>query len=120
MNFIQNHKTNIAGEPGESDSTLVEVAKPKLKKLPLYRVILLNDDYTPMEFVVAILIDIFGMSEEAAVQVMLHVHEKGVGVCGVFIREIAESKVELVMNTAISNQHPLQCTMEPDDSDENE
>ena len=120
MVMIRNQKIVNADEPDQSDSTLVEVAKPKLKKPPLYKVILLNDDYTPMEFVVSILIDIFGMTEESAVQVMLHVHEKGVGVCGVFTREIAETKVELVMNMAQHSQHPLQCTMEPEDDGQDE
>ncbi|MGH1428178.1 MAG: ATP-dependent Clp protease adapter ClpS [Arenicella sp.] len=105
-------------EPDHSEGALVEVAQPKLKKPPLYKVILLNDDYTPMEFVVAILQDIFRLSEEESVQVMLHVHQKGVGICGVYTREIAETKVELVMQAANNNQHPLQCTMEPDADDE--
>jgi len=105
-------------DPDQQDGVMVQAAKPKLKKPPLYRVILLNDDYTPMEFVVSILKDIFQMNEEEAVQVMLHVHQKGVGVCGVFTREIAETKVELVMQAANNHQHPLQCTMEPDDDDE--
>lgn len=97
-----------------SEGVLVEVAQPKLKKPPLYKVILLNDDFTPMEFVVAVLKDIFGRNDEEAVQIMLHVHEKGVGICGVYTREIAETKVELVMQAATNNQHPLQCSMEPD------
>jgi len=97
---------------------VVELDKPKLKKPPLYRVILLNDDYTPMEFVVSILMDFFSMTQDEAIQIMLHVHQKGVGVCGVFTREIAESKVEQVMQTAMDNQHPLQCSMEPDEDDE--
>jgi len=75
-----------------SDDAVIELAKPKLKRPPLYRVVLLNDDYTPMEFVVDILNSIFGMSEEAAVQVMLQVHQKGAGVCGIFTREIAETE----------------------------
>jgi ATP-dependent Clp protease adaptor protein ClpS len=103
-----------------SDGALVELAKPKLKKPPLYRVILLNDDFTPMEFVVAILQEIFQLTEEASVQVMLHVHQKGFGICGVYTREIAESKVQLVMDAAQSHQHPLQCTMEPDSEDDDE
>jgi len=107
-----------SNEPDHSDGALVETAKPKLKKPPLYKVILLNDDFTPMEFVVAVLQDIFRKTEEEAVQVMLHVHQKGVGICGVYTREIAETKVELVMQAATNNQHPLQCTMEPDVDDE--
>ncbi len=90
----------------------VQQAKPKLKRPPLYRVILLNDDYTPMEFVVEVLISFFNMSKERATQVMLHVHNRGVGVCGIFSKEIAESKVALVNEYARSNEHPLLCTME--------
>ncbi len=91
-----------------------QAAKPKLKKPPLYKVVLLNDDYTPMEFVVFVLCNIFNMSEEKAYQVMMHVHEKGVGVCGVYTRDIAETKVEQVMQLALGNEHPLQCRMEPE------
>jgi len=107
-----------SSDPDHSDGVLVEAAKPKLKKPPLYKVILLNDDYTPMEFVIAILQDIFQKTEEQAVQIMLHVHQKGVGICGVYTREIAETKVELVMQAANNHQHPLQCAMEPDDDDD--
>ncbi|MCB1851474.1 MAG: ATP-dependent Clp protease adapter ClpS [Gammaproteobacteria bacterium] len=96
--------------PG-GDLTLQE-AKPKLKRPPLYKVILLNDDYTPMEFVVQVLESFFSMDKEKATQVMLHVHTRGVGVCGVFTREIAETKVSQVNDYARSNQHPLLCTME--------
>ena len=105
-------------EPDHSDGVLVESAKPKLKKPPLYKVLLLNDDFTPMDFVIAILKDIFQKSEEESVQVMLHVHQKGVGICGVYTREIAETKVELVMQAANNHEHPLQCTMEPDVEDD--
>ncbi|MCP5418202.1 MAG: ATP-dependent Clp protease adapter ClpS [Chromatiaceae bacterium] len=97
-------------DPG-GDLTLQE-AKPKLKRPPLYKVILLNDDYTPMEFVVQVLESFFSMDKEKATQVMLHVHTRGVGVCGVFTREIAETKVSQVNDYARSNQHPLLCTME--------
>ena len=108
-------------EPLYSDSLAVETAKPKLKRPPLYRVILLNDDYTTMEFVIQVLVDIFHHSEERAAQIMLHVHQKGAGICGVYTREIAESKVEQVLEYARQNKHPLQCTMEPDtDSDKDE
>jgi len=71
-----------------------------------------------MEFVVSVLQDIFRKTEEEAIQVMLHVHQKGIGICGVYTREIAETKVELVMQAATNNQHPLQCTMEPDVDDD--
>ena len=90
----------------------VEDAKPKLKPPPLYKVILLNDDFTPMGFVVEILRYFFGMSEEKATRVMLQVHTRGSGVCGVFSRDIAETKVELVNEYSRQNQHPLLCTME--------
>ena len=86
--------------------------KPKVKKPSLWRVLLLNDDYTPMEFVVFVLQRFFGMDEQAAAQIMLHVHQKGVGNCGVFPYEIAETKVSQVIDFARKNQHPLQCTME--------
>lgn len=90
----------------------VEEARPKLKEPPLYRVFLLNDDYTPMEFVVDILESVFGMERTRATQVMLEVHTKGKGVCGVFNFEIAETKVAQVMTIANQHQHPLLCTME--------
>ena len=90
----------------------LQEAKPKLKRPPLYKVMLLNDDYTPMEFVVQVLEYFFRMDREKATQIMLHVHTRGVGVCGVFTREIAETKVAQVNDYARSNQHPLLCTME--------
>nr|MBX2846893.1 ATP-dependent Clp protease adapter ClpS [Acidiferrobacterales bacterium] len=80
--------------------------------------LLLNDDYTTMEFVVLVLRSIFNHSEEKAAQIMLHVHQKGSGICGVYTREVAESKVEQVVKLALDNQHPLQCTMEPDTEDD--
>ena len=91
---------------------VVEEAKPEIKEPPLYRVVLLNDDYTPMEFVVNILESIFGMERTRATQVMLEVHTKGKGVCGVYNFEIAETKVAQVMGLAQQHQHPLLCTME--------
>ena len=90
----------------------VEEERPSVKKPPLYRVVLLNDDYTPMEFVVEILETIFGMERTRATQVMLEVHTKGKGVCGVYNYEIAETKVAQVMGIAKQHQHPLLCTME--------
>ncbi len=90
----------------------VEEARPKLKEPPLYRVVLINDDYTPMEFVVDILESVFGMERTRATQVMLEVHTKGKGVCGVYNFEIAETKVAQVMTIAKQHQHPLLCTME--------
>lgn len=91
---------------------LTEEAKPQLKRPPLYRVVLLNDDYTPMEFVVDVLERIFSMDRTAATRVMLEVHTKGKGVCGVFTYEIAETKVAQVTTYARDNQHPLMCTLE--------
>jgi ATP-dependent Clp protease adaptor protein ClpS len=102
-------------EPPErtDDSGLaVQEAKPKLKRPPLYKVILLNDDYTPMEFVVHVLEYFFSMDREKAVRVMLQVHTQGSGVCGVFSREIAETKVSQVNDYSRENNHPLLCTME--------
>jgi len=90
----------------------VEEARPKVKRPPLYRVLLLNDDFTPMEFVVEILETLFSMERTRATQVMLEVHTKGQGVCGIFSYEIAETKVAQVMSIANQQQHPLLCTME--------
>ena len=87
-------------------------SKPATKKPSLYKVLLLNDDYTPMEFVVHVLMNFFAKSQEEAYRVMLHVHQKGVGVCGVYTFEVAETKVTQVMDFALQNGHPLQCTME--------
>lgn len=89
-------------------------AKPELKKPRLYKVVLLNDDYTPMDFVVQVLQTYFEMQEELAVQIMLNVHQSGSGICGRFTREIAEMKVRDVLECARRHQHPLQCTMEPE------
>ena len=90
----------------------VDEARPRVKKPPLYRVVLLNDDYTPMDFVVEVLESIFGMQRMRATQVMLEIHMKGKGVCGVYNFEIAETKVAQVMGIAKQHQHPLLCTME--------
>ncbi len=89
-----------------------ETAKPKLKRPPLYKVVLLNDDYTPMEFVVSVLEQFFAMGREKATQVMLQVHTRGKGVCGVFSHDVAETKVALVNQYAREHQHPLLCQME--------
>ena len=90
------------------------VVKPKVqtKKPSLYRVLMLNDDYTPMEFVVHVLERFFNKTREESTRIMLHVHKRGVGVCGVFTYEIAETKVQQVMDFARQHQHPLQCTLE--------
>ena len=98
-----------SGNPGAG---IVTKARPKTKKPSLYKVLLLNDDYTPMEFVVHILEKIFGKSREGAVDVMLHVHRRGVGICGIFTFEVAETKVAQVIEFSRRHQHPLPCTME--------
>lgn len=100
---------------GRDAGLAVEEAKPKLKQPPLYRVILFNDDYTPMEFVVEILETFFMMDRSQATQIMLHVHTRGKGVCGVFSRDIAETKVDQVNRYSRQHQHPLLCDMEPAD-----
>jgi ATP-dependent Clp protease adaptor protein ClpS len=97
---------------GDGDIGVVLDTKPKTKRPPLYKVLLLNDDYTPMEFVVHVLERFFGMTHAQAFEIMLTVHKKGVAVVGVFSHEIAETKVGQVMDFARRHQHPLQCTME--------
>ena len=99
----------------DGDSSVVVQTRPKTKRPPLYKVLLLNDDYTPMEFVVHILERFFGMNHSQAFEVMLTVHKRGVAVVGVFSHEIAETKVGQVMDFARRHQHPLQCTMEKED-----
>lgn len=99
-------------EEPDWDGGIVTQTRPKTKRPSMYRVLLLNDDYTPMEFVVDILERIFNKSHEEAVRIMLHVHQNGVGVCGVFTYEVAETKVAQVLDAARRSQHPLQCTME--------
>ncbi len=91
---------------------IVVKTKPKTKKPSMYKVLLLNDDYTPMEFVVHVLERFFGMNREDATRIMLHVHRRGVGVCGVFTYEVAETKVNQVVDFARRHEHPLQCTLE--------
>ena len=90
----------------------LEESRPDVELPPMYRVVLLNDDYTPMEFVVHVLEHFFGMDREKATQVMLHVHTRGMGVCGVFSKDVAESKVAQVNDHSRANQHPLLCTLE--------
>ena len=94
------------------EGTLLEVKKAKLKPPPLFKVILLNDDYTPMEFVVIVLQRFFSMTREKATQVMLKVHREGMGICGVYPKDVATTKVEQVVRYARKYQHPLQCVME--------
>ncbi|MGV6807530.1 MAG: ATP-dependent Clp protease adapter ClpS [bacterium] len=99
-------------------STLLEEVRPSLKKPPMYKVVLLNDDYTPMEFVVELLELFFGMSRELATRVMLSVHTKGKGVCGVFTRDVAETKAHQVNEFSRENEHPLLCEIEPAEGDD--
>lgn len=96
----------------KDDGLALQESPPEVKKPPMYKVIILNDDYTPMEFVVQILETFFRMDREKATRIMLHVHTRGMGVCGVFTRDIAETKVTLVNDYSRNNQHPLLCTME--------
>lgn len=105
----------IGTDSGREDTPAGEVVaevQPKLKRPSLYKVLLLNDDYTPMDFVVQILENIFSKKRDEAIDIMLHVHHRGVGVCGVFTFEVAETKVAQVIEIARRNEHPLQCTME--------
>jgi ATP-dependent Clp protease adaptor protein ClpS len=98
------------GDDGQTG--VVIKTRPKTKKPSMYKVLMLNDDYTPMEFVVHVLERFFNKSREDATRVMLHVHTRGVGICGVYTYEVAETKVTQVMDLARQNQHPLQCTIE--------
>ena len=111
MNQIELHM--MSDTPGDdSDTAVVVETKPKTKRPPLYKVLLLNDDFTPMEFVVMVLERFFGMGHSQAFDIMLTVHQKGVAVVAVYSHEIAETKVAQVMDFARKHQHPLQCTME--------
>ena len=96
----------------EREGNVLEVEKVILKPPPLYKVMLLNDDYTPMDFVVVVLQTVFAMSREKATQVMLQIHREGMGVCGTYTREVAAAKVDQVLDIARRHQHPLQCTVE--------
>lgn len=100
------------GGGDDGDVGIVTKTKPKTKKPSLYKVLLLNDDYTPMEFVVHVLQRFFNKDINEATEIMLHVHQNGVGICGVFTFEVAETKVTQVIDLARQHQHPLQCTME--------
>ena len=104
-----NSNGNDLGKTGVATKTRSKTQKPSM-----YKVLLLNDDYTPMEFVVEILERFFSKQGEEAVKIMLHVHQKGVGVCGIYTYEVAETKVNQVVDYARANQHPLQCTLEQD------
>lgn len=105
------NQTRDPGQGGPNSGVLTET-RPKTKKPSMYKVLLLNDDYTPMEFVVHVLQHFFRLGIEDATRVMLQVHHKGVGVCGVFTYEVAETKVTAVSDFAKKNEHPLQCTLE--------
>ena len=106
------HMMADTDKPGDSDTGVLTETKPKTDKPPLYKVMLLNDDYTPMEFVVHVLERFFGLSHAQSFEIMLTVHKKGLAVVGVFSFEVAETKVAQVMDFARRHQHPLQCTME--------
>ena len=108
---MSNKETNGAGKDNPTTGVVVR-SKLQTRKPSMYKVIMLNDDYTPMEFVVLVLEEFFRKSHDEAVQIMLHVHQKGVGICGVYTFEIAETKVTQVMDLAQQNEHPLQCTLE--------
>ncbi|HEB80066.1 MAG TPA: ATP-dependent Clp protease adapter ClpS [Rhodospirillales bacterium] len=105
-------KNNKPGRFDDQDADVAVKSRAKTKKPSMYKVLMLNDDYTPMEFVVNVLERLFGMSVDEATRVMFHVHQKGVGMCGVFTYEVAETKVNQVMEMARREQHPLQCAIE--------
>ena len=104
----------IGGGDGGSGTGVATRTKPKTKKPSMYKVLMLNDDFTPMEFVVHVLERFFSKGREEATRIMLHVHRRGVGICGVYPYEIAETKVTQVMDFARQHQHPLRCTLEKD------
>ncbi|MYM56119.1 ATP-dependent Clp protease adapter ClpS [Rhodobacteraceae bacterium GS-10] len=110
--MIERPVTMSGKNEDDSDASIALETRPKTKRPPLYKVMLLNDDYTPMEFVVLVLERFFGMNHGQAFEIMLTVHKKGLAVVGVFSHEIAETKVTQVMDFARRHQHPLQCTME--------
>jgi ATP-dependent Clp protease adaptor protein ClpS len=99
-------------DDNDDGSLAVQEAKPKLQKPPMYKVLLLNDDFTPMDFVVSILQSIFYKDKEEAVRITMNVHTSGIGVCGIYTKDIAETKVQQVLAYSQENQHPLQCTLE--------
>ena len=101
-------------DDGDGNTGVIIETRPKTKKPSMYKVLMLNDDFTPMEFVVHVLERFFAMTTEQATEVMLSVHRRGVGLCGVFPYEVAETKVTQVMDFARQHQHPLQCTLEKD------
>jgi ATP-dependent Clp protease adaptor protein ClpS len=116
LTLVSESETDKPGDndvdEGDAQVGVATKTRAKPKKPSQYKVLMLNDDYTPMEFVVMVLKRFFSMDLEQATRVMLHVHQKGVGVCGIFPYEVAETKVNQVMDFARQNQHPLQCTLE--------
>ena len=115
--MIEIKLSNKSEEFDSGASSLVELEEPKLKKPSLYRVILLNDDYTPMEFVIYVLQTFFSYDKEKATQIMLAVHTKGKGVCGIYTKEVAETKSNQINNFAKQNEHPLVSDIEPIDEE---
>ncbi len=114
--IITNHQVVLSGKDddnnNDADIDIITKSRPKTKKPDLYKVVLLNDDYTPMDFVISVLEHFFNKGSEDATQIMLEVHRKGVGIAGVYTYEVAETKVEQVTNFSRQHEHPLQCTME--------
>ena len=110
--IIMQENNNNNNNSNDLERGLLLHTKMKTKKPSMYNVLLLNDDYTPMEFVIMVLENVFNKKQEDATKIMLHVHKNGVGVCGIFTHEVAETKCKDVMDMAKKNEHPLQCTME--------
>jgi len=110
--FVLSAGDNDTDRPGRTEVGVLTRSGAKLQKPSMYRVLLLNDDFTPMDFVVHVLERFFSKNKQEATEVMLQVHRRGVGICGVYTYEVAETKVNLVMDYARKNEHPLQCTME--------
>lgn len=110
--FAQSDDNFDSGQVPEGDSTVLTKERPKTKKPPMYKVLILNDDFTPMEFVIHVLERFFNKNKEEATEIMLHVHRKGIGVCGIYPYDVAETKVMQVMDFCRRNEQPLQCTME--------
>ena len=124
MSILRNHKLTLSkesdGDSAIDSGVLVQEDKPRLKRPPLYKVVMHNDDYTPMEFVVEILEKFFGMDRERATYVMLTVHTKGKAICGVYSRDVAETKAAQVNQYARQNEHPLLCEIEAADDGDSE
>lgn len=110
--FISSREGEGVERPGRTETGVLTRTRAKLQKPSMYRVLLLNDDFTPMDFVVHVLERFFSKNRQEATEIMLQVHRRGAGVCGVYTYEVAETKVNLVMDYARKNEHPLQCTME--------